>query len=71
MEILLHSELTDVKVKDGRIESVIVTGKGFHVELQADVFIDGTGDGDLGYMAGAECHKGQDDSCLLYTSRCV
>ena len=65
VEILLHSELTDVKVKDGRIESVTVTGKGFHVELQADVFIDGTGDGDLGYMAGAECHKGQDDTHVM------
>ena len=65
VELLLHSELTDVNVKDGRIESVVVTGKGFHIELKADIFIDATGDGDLGYMAGAEYAKGQDDTHVL------
>lgn len=65
VEILLHSELTDVMVTDGRIQSVTVTGKGFHIEVQADIFIDGTGDGDLGYMAGARCEKGQDDTKVM------
>lgn len=65
VDILLHSELTDVSVKDGKIESVTVTGKGFHIELMAEIFIDGTGDGDLGYMAGAECWKGQNDTHVM------
>lgn len=65
VELLLHSELTDVKVEDGIISSVTVTGKGTSVELSADIFIDGTGDGDLGYLAGAECEKGQKDTHVL------
>lgn len=47
------------------ISSVTVTGKGTSVELSANIFIDGTGDGDLGYLSGAECEKGQKDTHVL------
>ena len=65
IELLLHSELTGVKMKGNRIESVIVTGKGTQIKIEAATFIDATGDGDLGYMAGAECAKGQEDTHVL------
>ena len=64
VEVLLHCELSDVKTENGRITSVTVTGKGQHVELFADVFVDGTGDADLAYLAGAECEKGDENQML-------
>jgi hypothetical protein len=65
IELLLHCELTDVKVKDGKLTSVTVTGKGQDFEIEAAVFIDGTGDGDLGFRAGADIEKGQDGTGVL------
>ncbi|MBE6690479.1 MAG: FAD-dependent oxidoreductase [Ruminococcaceae bacterium] len=63
-EILLHCELSDVKKENGKIVAVTVTGKGQSVELLADIFVDGTGDADLAFMAGAECMKGNEDGML-------
>ena len=54
IDLLLHCELSNVRVENGRLRSVTVSGKGTNIELEAKVFIDATGDGDLGYMAGAE-----------------
>lgn len=62
IELLMHSELTSVKVSHNCVESITVTGKGTEIELKASVFIDGTGDGDLAYLAGAEYEKGRDGS---------
>jgi hypothetical protein len=65
IKLLLHCELTDVVVENKKIRSVIVTGKGKSYQINADVFIDGTGDGDIGFLAGAEFEKGQADSGIL------
>ena len=65
IELLMHCELTDVEVKDGKLVSVTVTGKGTPIKIEASVFIDGTGDGDVGYMAGAEYEKGQEKTGVL------
>ncbi len=65
VDLLLHCELTEARVRDGKIESIVVTGKGAQLELEAETFIDATGDGDLGYLAGAECAKGQDDTHVM------
>lgn len=58
VDLLMHCELSSATVKDGKIESIIVSGKGQHFEIFADVFIDGTGDGDLAVLSGAETEKG-------------
>ncbi len=58
IHLLLHSELTDVFVAGGKLNRVTMTGKGMHTGIQADVFIDATGDGDLGYLCGAAHEKG-------------
>lgn len=65
IELLLHCELSNVRVENGRLVSVTVSGKGTNIELEAKVFIDATGDGDLGYMAGAEYEKGQEGTGVL------
>lgn len=64
VEILLHCELSDVRTENGKIAAVTVSGKGQQIELVADIFVDGTGDADLAYMAGAECMKGDDNGVL-------
>lgn len=60
VQLLLHSELADVEVCDGMIQSVTVVGKGEKIRITGTVFIDGTGDGDLACMSGAQYYKGQD-----------
>ncbi|MCI8275046.1 MAG: FAD-dependent oxidoreductase [Lachnospiraceae bacterium] len=65
VELLLHSELSGVHVEDGRIRSVVISGKGQNIEVEADIFIDATGDGDLASMSGAECEKGDSESHVM------
>ncbi len=62
IELLMHCEVVGTKVSDGRLCSITVAGKGTEIDIEADVFIDGTGDGDMAYMAGAEYEKGQPES---------
>ena len=57
VRLLLHSELCDTVTDNGKLTRVSVIGKGTRVDIDADVFIDGTGDGDLGFMAGARYEK--------------
>lgn len=59
VEILLHTEVIDAEVENGEIKYLTLFGKGFRIEVEAKVFIDATGDGDVGYLAGAHYEKGQ------------
>lgn len=65
VELLLHSEPSDVYMENGRIHSVVVSGKGQQIEISAKLFIDGTGDGDLASMSGAECEKGDGETHVM------
>lgn len=62
---LLHCEVIGANVENGRLVSVTVMGKGTEIEIQADVFIDATGDGDLAYLAGARYEKGQEGTGVM------
>ena len=64
VDLLMHCELSSATVKDGKIESIIVSGKGQHFEIFADVFIDGTGDGGLAVLSGAETEKGNQEHVM-------
>lgn len=64
VDLLMHCELCKTNIRDKKIESVEVVGKGQHIEIFAAVFIDATGDGDLGFMAGVEYEKGNDDNVM-------
>lgn len=65
IEVLLHSELIDVKVVNRRMTQVTVMGKGMKIDVTANVFIDGTGDGDAAYLAGCSYEKGQKETGLM------
>jgi len=68
VELLFNCELIDVMVDNGRVVKVAVYGKCTRVEIEAKIFIDGTGDGDLAYMAGAEYISGQDETGIMQPS---
>ncbi len=50
--VLLHAFVQDVAVSDGRVESLVVATKGGLVAIEADVFVDTSGDADLCHFAG-------------------
>jgi len=52
VDILFDSVITDVKVSDGHIDAVNVFNKSGNTLIEADVFVDATGDSDVLYMAG-------------------
>lgn len=65
VELLLHTQVIDTNMENGRLKSVTLFGKGRRIEASAKVFIDATGDGDVGYMAGATYEMGQKDTGVL------
>lgn len=65
VEILLYTQVIDTNVENGRLQSVTLFGKGRKMEVAAKVFIDATGDGDVGYLAGATFEMGQKGSGTL------
>ena len=60
-EVLLHTQVIDTNMENGRLESITLFGKSHCIEVEARVFIDATGDGDVAYLAGASYEKGQND----------
>lgn len=61
-EFSFFTSVLDVIVKDGKIDSVICSSKQGLFAVKAKMYIDCTGDGDLSYLAGAECKKGDDET---------
>lgn len=71
VDILFNCDLTDVKVNNGAIEEVTVYGKCTDIRVKGDVFVDGTGDGDMAYLAGCEYIEGQDGTGVMQPSTLV
>ncbi len=65
VEILLNTEIIHTNVDNGRLKTVTLFGKGYHIIVEAAVFVDASGDGDMGYMAGASYNMGQKDTGAL------
>ena len=65
IRLLLHCETAGAEVVNGKLKTVTAIGKGKAFDIEAKVFIDGTGDGDLGYLAGASFEKGAEGTGLL------
>jgi|SRR5574344_192041 ribulose 1,5-bisphosphate synthetase/thiazole synthase len=64
-------------IKDGnRVKGVIIESKAGREAILADTVIDATGDADVAFRAGVECHKGGEDGgmqppTLMYNMRNV
>lgn len=59
VKLLLHTMVDGVEVGGALIKKAIIHNKSGEGSVAADIFIDGTGDADLAYMAGAPCEKGR------------
>ncbi len=64
VEVLFHSVLGGVQMSGHRIESVAFLTKSGRLALEAEIFIDSTGDGDLAAMAGAQFEVGREEDGL-------
>src|ERR1700687_1585930 len=53
--ILLHAWIQEAKVAGGRIRSVTIATKKGLIKVEADFFIDATGDADLCHFTGVPC----------------
>jgi hypothetical protein len=60
VDVLLHSYLTAAEARNGRVTRAFFSCAGNTVEVTAKIFIDGTGDGTLAYLARAACQKGNE-----------
>lgn len=65
VDILLHSEVLEVKKNGSLIECVTMYGKCNRIDVRAKIYIDATGDGDLAYLSGCSYDKGQPGSGTL------
>ena len=59
VDVLLYSRVTDVVMKDGRIHAILADGMT-SMGFTADFFVDGTGHGRLGELAGCRYGVGLD-----------
>jgi len=57
--ILYHTMLADVKTQDNKTNGIVVCNKDGLSILEAQVFVDATGDADLSKWSGVECIQGR------------
>ena len=66
VELLYHTLFIDTIVRrDGAINSAILFGKSGFLSVEAKVFVDATGDGDVAISAGAPYEKGRPEDGLM------
>ena len=64
VDILFHTTLYDVIVDNKKIKSIKVIAGSKKIEIEADFFIDATGDGNLFYLAGCDFALGRKSDSL-------
>ena len=74
--VQLYTFASDVILENGVVKGVIIESKAGRQAVFAKVAIDCTGDGDLAFRAGVECHKGDAEGglqppTLMYNMRGV
>lgn len=60
VEVLYGTQFFDAVVKQGRILSVGLIYRTTRIDVEAKVFVDASGDGDLGAMSGCEYYFGRE-----------
>lgn len=64
VELLLDTTVVGARVENGQILGLQAWGKSRMLELQADYYIDATGDAELSVLAGCRCHLGRESDNL-------
>lgn len=67
---IFHTHLVDVQSSNGTVNTAICAGKSGLFAIQAKMFIDCTGDGDLAAFAGAPYEKGDADGNMMPGTLC-
>lgn len=65
VDLLLYSFVCDVIMEQGTVVGIVTSGKSGLVAYSCSIVIDGTGDGDVAYKAGAEYLKGNPENGLM------
>lgn len=76
VNVLCYTFVSDSIVENGEVKGVIIESKAGREAILAKTVIDCTGDGDVAFRAGVECHKGDKDGgmqppTLMYSMRGV
>lgn len=76
VEVQLYTFVSDAIVENGCVTGVVIESKAGRQAIMAKRVIDCTGDGDVAYRAGVECHKGDAEGgmqppTLMYSMRGV
>ncbi|MCR5683184.1 MAG: FAD-dependent oxidoreductase, partial [Clostridiales bacterium] len=64
VDVLFHAQLTGVRRDGRRIAGLTFSGKQGSFDLEADYYVDATGDADLAYLAGCPFRLGRDGDSL-------
>ncbi len=70
VEILFHSTIGSVNVRDGRLVSCTAYGKGSSIEIEAPCFVDTTGTGELASMVGVPSTGGDSNRASFSFTIC-
>lgn len=70
VDFTFFSKLIGVQTENGQVTTAIISGKSGMYAVEADVFIDCTGDGILSVYAGAEYEKGDENGNLMPSTLC-
>jgi hypothetical protein len=62
VDILFHTSVVDAQVMDGRLTKVMAVSGSQGMELDAQYFVDATGEGDLAYLSGADFELGHPEN---------
>lgn len=65
IEVLFHTDIESVNVENAQLKDITLRGKGWKIRIEAKVYIDASGDGDMAYLTGASYEKGQKDTGVL------
>ena len=76
VNVLCYTFVSDSIVENGELKGVIIESKAGREAILAKSVIDCTGDGDVAFRAGVECHKGDKEGgmqppTLMYSMRGV
>ena len=64
VRLRLHTVVPEAVAEDGRVTRAILASKSGLEAVEADIFVDATGDGDLAASAGAEYEQGRPEDGL-------
>ncbi len=61
VDILYHTRLISARRAEGRVASIMIHNRCGMQSVEADIFIDATGDGELAHLSGVECQLGREE----------